>query len=318
MNKLKKVLKFVGKLLSIVAIVYIIIKLSDMEFDYKSILNTRNLIISLGLIIVQISIIATSCFPWLKFVEILSGIKIKFIDSMLVYMKANLYKYIPGNVFQYVARNELAVNVSVSHFDVAMSTALDTGMSLIFALILSFVCLGTTVIDYLGQYNGTLKLVIIICVVLIGIVVTLIVSFQNKFKDYINKYKKCVSKDNLKRFIQILLYYLYNNIVNCFVFGVIIYSIMGCEIKPDELLNLMGAFIFSLIIGMITPGASGGIGIRESVMMLITENRYDVSIIISSMILLRIISIIGDIGAFLFRSVLIMLNNTKKEKEGEI
>ena len=47
--------------------------------------------------------------PWKCITEYISGIKIPYPLVAFVVCKANLYKYLPGNVFQYVGRNESAM-----------------------------------------------------------------------------------------------------------------------------------------------------------------------------------------------------------------
>ena len=63
--------------------------------------------------------------PWVQFVRILSGKKIAMKDALPVYTKCNLMKYVPGNVFQYVGRNQLAADLHISHVDVACATVLE-------------------------------------------------------------------------------------------------------------------------------------------------------------------------------------------------
>lgn len=316
MNKWKKYIKIIGNILSIIAIIYVIHRFLEIGVDLKQIINRNSIALCIILLFIQISVIMTSCFPWGKLVEIVSDRRIPFVDSMLVYMKANLFKYIPGNVFQYVARNELAIESNVEHLDVAIATVLDTAFSLLFALVLSIICLGDVAIDYLLLYKNRIGVMLLVAfLILIVIVCVIYFFFKARGRAYFQKYKKCLQKKNIKKILQILLYYLYNNLVNFIIFAVIIVGVLGCSIENENWINLMGAFIFALIAGMITPGASGGIGIRESVMMLITKNRYDIEMIISAMVILRLISIMADVGAFAIRGVWILIRERVSDKE---
>ena len=62
---------------------------------------------------------------------------------MPVFTRSNLYKYVPGNVFQYVGRNKLAEDAQVSHVDVACATVLDVLGCVISTGIISVILLGS-------------------------------------------------------------------------------------------------------------------------------------------------------------------------------
>ena len=63
------------------------------------------------------------------------------------------------------------------------------------------------------------------------------------------------------------------------------------------LITLTGAFMFAWIIGFITPGAPGGIGIRESVMIFVFGEAHEE--IMLFVLAMRISSILADIMAFI-------------------
>ena len=299
-GRMQKIIKFIGKLLSVIAICFVVYKFIQIDFNWKEVLNVSNILICVGLILLQVAVIVTACYPWMSFVEILADKKIEFKKAMVVFTKANIFKYVPGNVFQYVARNELASVAELSHVDVAMATILDTVLSLAVAFVLSLCCLQGTVFTYIKNSGISAKK--IVAVLLIGILilgVVIIALYKRWLKDKIKTYFKRINAKNGVHFLKILAYYLFKMAANCFNFFCIVAMIFGQNNSMNDMYRLMGSFVFSLIAGMITPGASGGIGIRESVMMFITEGAFDSSIIVSSMVLLRVISIFGDVLAFL-------------------
>ena len=72
------------------------------------------------------------------------------------------------------------------------------------------------------------------------------------------------------------------------------------DIPSEKMPQFLGAYLFSWIIGFITPGSPGGIGVREAVMMLICSSFMDDSVIMSYVIMMRFISICADVVAFSF------------------
>lgn len=300
-NNLKKWIKYIGNGLSIIAIVIIVNKFLGMNIDLNVIWNFRSMAFIIFALCLQSIMILLAGYPWKKIVEMFSFTKISFLKVINVFVKSNIYKYVPGNVFQYVARNELAVLSNISHVDVALSTAADTVGSLGVALVFSFFLLREDAVMYIKENLDITKfafvfLVGVISVLVIGII--LYMSFKDKIVEKINQYKRIISKDNIVDFFKILLFYVANNIINCIIYGIIFLGVLGETANVREILILMGSLVFSTIVGVITPGASGGIGVREAVMMFMTEEKFSLDAIVFSMLILRGVSILADVMAF--------------------
>ena len=60
----------------------------------------------------------------------------------------------------------------------------------------------------------------------------------------------------------------------------------------------LGTYLFSWVIGFITPGAPGGIGVREAVMVLTCSTFLDTNTIMLYAVTMRIISTFSDVLAF--------------------
>jgi len=64
--------------------------------------------------------------------------------------------------------------------------------------------------------------------------------------------------------------------------------------------NLFGAFCFAFVVGLVVPGAPGGMGVFEATAIALLSDRFSTGIILSAVALYRIISILADVsGAFL-------------------
>lgn len=122
---MKKIAKIAGNLLMICAVAFLIKKIVDMDADLSQLLSPPVMGAFFVNLTVQTLLVAVGCFPWMVFTQSLSGKKIPFSSAMPVYTKSNVYKYLPGNVFQYVGRNKLAFDMNISHVDVACATILD-------------------------------------------------------------------------------------------------------------------------------------------------------------------------------------------------
>ncbi|HAP79642.1 MAG TPA: hypothetical protein DCQ78_05740, partial [Ruminococcus sp.] len=122
---MKKIVKIIGNIIMLSALVFIVKKFIDMDIDFSELKSPSVISALIISFVVQTVIVVMGCFPWLMFTRSLSGKKIPFSKAMPVYTKSNIYKYLPGNVFQYVGRNQLAFDMNISHIDVACATVFD-------------------------------------------------------------------------------------------------------------------------------------------------------------------------------------------------
>ena len=60
--------------------------------------------------------------------------------------------------------------------------------------------------------------------------------------------------------------------------------------------NLFGAFCFAFVVGLVVPGAPGGMGVFEATAIGLLSDRYSTGIILSAVALYRIISILADVS----------------------
>ncbi|MEK0179474.1 UPF0104 family protein [Microcoleus anatoxicus] len=70
----------------------------------------------------------------------------------------------------------------------------------------------------------------------------------------------------------------------------------------NDIPNLFGAFCFAFVVGLVVPGAPGGMGVFEATAIALLDDRFSTGIILSAVALYRIISILADVsGAFLVK-----------------
>ncbi|MEG3976347.1 UPF0104 family protein [Microcoleus sp. herbarium8] len=60
--------------------------------------------------------------------------------------------------------------------------------------------------------------------------------------------------------------------------------------------NLFGAFCFAFVVGLVVPGAPGGMGVFEATAIALLSDRFSVAIILSAVALYRIVSILADVA----------------------
>ncbi len=307
---MKKLVKILGNIIMLTAVIFIVKKIIDMDIDFSQLKSpsvASALIISF---VIQTAIVVMGCFPWLVFTSSLSGTKIPFSEAMPVYTQSNVYKYLPGNVFQYVGRNKLASDMQISHIDVACATVMDIFFCVISTGIISAVLLGGTIAKLIEKY-GKNFLIIGICGIAVVIVIILFLyfKFRDKFRQYISRYSKIFKGSNRFEMLKGILYYFLQNTVSAFMYYFSMKLIFGSTSDDFSLIiTLTGAFMFAWIIGFITPGAPGGIGIRESVMIFVFGEAHEE--IMLFVLAMRISSIFADVMAFVIGKLYSRLKKT--------
>lgn len=296
---LKKLLKLAGNLIIIAALVFVVKKIMGMDVklsDFKSGAVMGSFLINFA---VQTGIIIISCFPWLVFTQSLSGKKIPYSAAMPIYTKSNILKYIPGNVFQYVGRNQLALEMKISHVDVACATILDILFCVFWTGVISVVLLGGKIAELLGKYGKNILIIGIAGIILAAALIIFIrLKFKDKLIEFLSRYSKAFKKENRAKLLQGIFYYLVHNAILAASYFVCLRLIIGSSASFYELVALTGAYLFAWIIGFITPGAPGGIGIREGVMIFVCGDEFQDKVVLFVLVM-RIASIFADVAAFL-------------------
>lgn len=305
----KKLLKLAGNLVVIAALVFVVRRVLSMDIDPSVLTSPAVLGAFLFSTAVQTVLIAAAALPWLFFTRSLSGVKIPYSAAMPVYTRSNIYKYLPGNVFQYVGRNQLAADMHIRHVDVACATILDILFCVLWTAVLSVILLGGKMLVLLEQYGMHFLLAGLVGIVLVAVVGFLaFLKFRERLKECLSRYAAAMQPENRPQLLAGIFYYLVHNSISALMYFVCLHLLI-----PDAdalvLAPLTGAFLFAWIVGFVTPGAPGGIGIREGVMIFISGEAYAEQILLFVLVQ-RIASILADVLAFAVGSVWKKLSTT--------
>lgn len=316
MNK-SKLIKNVGSFLACIAVVFIVYTLYHMEIDYKTILRGDNIVKIIVLSLLYGLSILVLCIPWKCLVSILTGQKIMFYEAAFIWNKANIMKYIPGNIFQYVARNEIAVMKEISHITVAFATMLDVVINLLGVLLAAVIFYWQGIwkgIEFIRQYGGYKIAILMLILALIVIFI-----LRKKFIEILDKVRKLTIKQ-IGNCILLGGFYSIWAVCASVIFLLVLAWILNVNISGQNLFIIAGAFLFSWIIGFILPGVPGGIGVREAAitMLLYSNEAVSIEVVLSGIVVYRIINIIGDLWGVVFayfikrQSKMLEWNNDEK------
>ncbi|MFD2729129.1 hypothetical protein [Enterococcus camelliae] len=305
----KNLLKYLGNIVTVLAIIFVFKQLFSNGLDYHSIFKSKNILPVVIIVIVQAIIVATNTYPWKKIVEILSNKKLPYKETVTIYVKSNLMKYVPGNVFQYVGRNELAMNQNISHLKVATATIIDVAMTVLSAMAISLVFL----YDYIWKFMSTFTniwFLLILFIFFVLVLYVLIVIFKKNILQFLSNNQDIFKKKNIHVLIKCFFYYVFVMLISSLMYMLVFTFILDQHVTTTLFFKLFSAYTLSWLVGFITPGAPAGIGIKEAVMVGVTGGLVNQSTIALSMIVLRVLATFSDVLAFL---IVILLSSKKKQ-----
>jgi uncharacterized membrane protein YbhN (UPF0104 family) len=296
MNK-KRLTSLFGQLLMLASLVLIIRKVIqyDIDFSFLSSLWVYACLLGASLCF-GCSIFLTSFnFRWLLY--ILSGALVSLKLAVPIYCGSNLYKYLPGNFMHFVGRNRLAVEVrELNHAHVALATIIDNIFLSLSALILAAACAYSYLIEYIKMAHippyaltaaGTAAAVL--CVIA--------AIFRRRLRKLVHKGLNILTGFNFLAMIRLLGVTALRLLVLSATYLAVLAS-LGQSLGSDLIIKIIGIFVISWVIGFLVPGAPGGLGIREAVLITFLGNTLNREILTVSAIVHRVVCILGDLAAY--------------------
>lgn len=309
-----KIIKYIGYFITLIAFVFIGKSLMTMNFDIRYIDNYTyavlfGVVFSVGYAIV----VYISSYAWKTTLEFIHKEKIPLMEIINVYVKSNVGKYLPGNVMHFAGRNILAGKLGFKQLDITFCSVIEVLMLIVTDCILSFIfgfnSFKSLLMTIYSKANAEIIYSIGIFLVLIAAVCILV-----KKSNFINNYKHFFTQAFFILLCKLFCIYCVTLIIPG-VFLVIIFNmVLGCNISLQISMIIISAYTISWVAGYIVPGAPGGIGVRESVFLLILNPIYKKEIVLLAVVFLRITSILGDIAAFLMEPTIAKVWNMKSEQ----
>lgn len=315
-QKLKTVITVLGRILAVFSIVFVIYSLYKIDIDWSQFTHPYVIflyILGLSLLVVLYSYI--NAFIWKLYLDFFSGVHNPTYEVFIIYLKSNIAKYLPGNVIQYVGRNVLGKKLAIGQKSIAMATVAELISlvcgNIIFALVMSLQNTKSVVGRLWTEYDLRKSVSVI---TILGIVIVVIcICFLLK-SGFVRKMQDNITGDKIKKVVRLfcivfILYSIVFVVSALILFG--IFYILNAEIG---FANVASANALSWLAGYIVPGAPGGIGIREVVLVWLLEAECLPEIVILAAVLLRVCVILGDFLSFLGA---VFMDAFKRRKETE-
>jgi len=279
-EKIKNLLYFIGKSLGILGLLFIFYKLSQ-EYTWSSFTEQFILLIPIVplLILLNLASLLLGIYGWHLILLHYAQRHFPYLSSYYYFSKTEIAKYLPGNIFHFVGRQALASRIGLTQTHMAK-------ISLLHAL---FLLTGTLLVSTVfAWFTPDTPLFILLLMALSTIVAFMVLvylypSFPFKLKFSLN----------IQFAISIALQ-------GCMLGAIVLYQTNTDAI--DLFFQCISIYTISWLIGFVTPGASGGLGVREGAFIAISsylQINISEEIIIFSVLLTRLINILVDILLYL-------------------
>lgn len=300
-----KIIKYTGYIITIIAFIFIGKSFLSMNLDVKYIKNPFSAVIFVILMSIGYAVtVYISSYAWKSILEFINKGHIPFKDITGVYVKSNIAKYLPGNVMHFAGRNLLAARLGFKQLDITFCTILEIIMLIFTAVIISLIFamkIFKNSLEYaLIKINHNVIWVILIALVILVLLAIWIVC---KKKQLLKSYSHIFTKKFLILLCKLFFIYSITLIIPGLFLMLSLKLILHFNVSLNMTMIIISSYTISWVLGFISPGAPGGIGIRETILLLILTPFYTNDVVLLAAILLRLISVFGDLIAFFLEPV---------------
>ena len=301
-KKLFKNGKIIGIVLMVISLGFIVREITKIDFRSIELKDPWTaLLLILLFSCVQISSVFFSGWGFKLILEFLHGSKLRTQQVFKVYAKANVGKYLPGNVMHYAGRNLLGSQLGWKHSDIIISSFLEIMLVFISACIISVVFSYSRFIEIMQSAweqirgSGLIIPALALLAVLAGTAVWLLIK-----NDALRKKLEFIRRPGFwLLFAKTFLIYSLSFLIPGIILVLIYQTVLDVEVTLSSIITIISASVLSWLAGFITPGAPGGLGVKESILLLMLGSIYGRGNTLLAALIHRLISILGDVGAFL-------------------
>ena len=213
--------------------------------------------------------------------------------STVIYLKTNIAKYLPGNVWHFYGRVRALQSSGSSTGAAIVGVLLEPLLMAAAALGLAAICFSITAVS-------DRRLLVLPLGALVAMLVAIHPRFLNPILQKLGKAKAKAQGLTVITSTLRLQTYPWQSLLGelGFVFlrgmGFMLTIVALHSLTPDQFFPVLGAFSLAWLLGLVVPGAPGGVGVFEAVAIALLGNQFSSGLLISSVALYRLISTLAE------------------------
>jgi hypothetical protein len=218
--------------------------------------------------------------------------------AIQIYLQTNIAKYLPGNVWHYYSRVGAVTATGASWGTASLSILLEPLLMAAAALIVTLVGLQQSRIYSQFSWHWQLLSLIAVLLAIHPRILNPVIQLFSRLKRQANSSNPVpVETLHIKQYplVPLLGELGFLGLRGAgFLFTLLAFS----SIATSQIPLLLGAFSFSWLLGLIVPGAPGGLGVFEATAIALLNQNFSPGLMLSTVTLYRLISILAEaIGA---------------------
>ncbi|MCG5056504.1 MAG: flippase-like domain-containing protein [Limnoraphis sp. WC205] len=222
---------------------------------------------------------------------------IKQRSGLQIYLKTNIAKYLPGNIWHFYGRitavNKAGVSLGPATLSVLLEPLLMASAALLIALI-------TAQQKYWGLQ------ILCLLVVLTGVHPRIL----NPVVNHLRKIKwKVSSSENTSEFCYQLERYPLRPLLGEMGFvglrgiGFLLTALALMPFTPQQIPLLVSAYSLAWLLGLIIPGAPGGLGVFEATTLTLLDSHFSAGLLLTAVACYRVVSVLAETFGALFAGI---------------
>ncbi len=294
----KKLIKYTGSAIAVLSVIYILRSLK--KTDWSAVSSSFSLYwlpVIILLVAMYMLVNLIRAYNWTRIVHYFGNKGKHDMELIILYLRTEVAKYIPSNMVHFAGRHIYARELGYKDSVLLASNVFDMVLLLAVAMVIVSAGLVAEIIQIprfiLDHISGRSYKTGVIILTSAGMFILLLLlkTRKEKFMEYIRVNK-------VYDLLVICLMFLPGFFLSTLIL-MMIYRFMLCsQVGIHDSLFFFTAFTMAWTAGFIIPGAPGGIGVREAVILVLFGGLYGENTTVIAAILMRIVSIAGDAGVW--------------------
>lgn len=300
----KRLLKIISYILVLLSFVFIFKAISAIDIKnlsaYVSISSFFFILFSAVLYSLNSPLFALA---WRKLLQVVSGRSVPLRLVLNLYFRSNIAKYLPGNVFHFAGRHLLVNERIVGHRYMLFANILEIGLLIISACLVVVAGVMSGLVHIPDRVFSLIQLRFVITGMVLAMgfsIMAALYLYKHKKLDLIIHLLHILKPEKLIQIFYAGLLYSIMFITTGFILYLILFFTTPGVFSLSGLMQVIFIFTLAWVAGYIVPGAPGGVGIREAILIIMLAVSFETSAIAMASIILRFITIAGDILTYIY------------------
>lgn len=242
-----------------------------------------------------ITLLAHICSAWVWFSLVKAfNQPVETTWGIQVYLKTNVAKYLPGNVWHFYGRIAALTRAGGSLVAASFSVLLEPLLIAAAALAIGLSSWGLSW-QAINSHAWVWALQVLI---LVGLLIGLHPQVLNRALQMFSRFQGKVEVASYPRVCS----YPWVALIGALSFlllrggGFCLTLLAFMPISPQQLPQLLSAFSFAWLLGLVIPGAPGGIGVFEATALGLLEGEFPPGLLLSALALFRLVSFLAELS----------------------